>query len=125
MIKAPNNKKVIKNGVNINIDWNINEFTDINLRLKRMLKRVAEFSKDKMNEEYVPKQTGNLIDSVQVEEFSNKVNIKWTAPYATKVYYDKTEKLDGKRGPYWFDRMFDYYRLYIEKEANTAYKRGE
>lgn len=107
----------------ITLKWNADYFEIINKKLKTVLLGVSEYSKDIMNDKYVPKSSGALIESSEIELLSDfKADIKWEAPYASEVYYDKSLKLKEKRGSMWFDRMFEDYRNNIEKEANRIYK---
>lgn len=107
----------------VDITWNAVTFDDMNNKLKLVLAGISEYSKDIMNDKYVPKTTGKLVDSCVINYLPNETaSIKWTAPYAIEVYYDKNTKLEGKRGPMWFDRMFEDYQKRIEKEANRIYK---
>jgi hypothetical protein len=124
-IKTPKNssKKNEKKGYNIELKWNDNYFNEVNAKLKRVLLGVSEYSKNVMNDKYVPKNTGTLINSAEIAILSDDTaDIKWEAPYASEIYYDKSRTLKGKRGPVWFDRMFEEYRSRIEKEANRIYK---
>ena len=122
-IKAPKNITKNLKSYNLSVTWDNAYFSNMNDKLKLVLTGVTEYSKDIMNEYYVPKTTGNLIDSCVINYLPHETaSIKWTAPYAIKVYYDKNIKLDGKRGPMWFDRMFEDYQKRIEQEANRIYK---
>ena len=122
-IKTPKSKTKSLKYCDITMQWDSSYFDSINTTLKAVLYGVAEYSKDRMNEEYVPKSSGNLINSSEIELTSNDTaDIKWEAPYANKVYYDKSRPLKGKRGPMWFDRMIEDYQKRIEKEANRIYK---
>ena len=124
-ITTPKNssKKNEKKGYNIELKWNDNYFNEVNAKLKRVLLGVSEYSKNVMNDKYVPKNTGALINSAEIAILSDDTaDIKWEAPYASEIYYDKSHTLKGKRGPVWFDRMFEDYRSRIEKEANRIYK---
>lgn len=122
-IKTPKNLDNQKVSLNYQINWDTGYFENINTKLKNVLIGVSEYSKDIMNEEYVPKNTGNLIKSCIINYLPNETaSIKWTAPYAIRVYYDKSMKLEKKRGPMWFDRMFEDYQKRIEKKANSIYK---
>ena len=122
-IKTPKNYKQDIVSYKVNITWDEAYFNAMNNKLKLVLTGITEYSKDIMNDIYVPKATGTLIDSCVINYLPNETaSIKWTAPYAIDVYYDKNVKLEGKRGPMWFDRMFEDYQKRIEKEANRIYK---
>lgn len=106
-----------------NITWNQDFIDDINNRLRNVVLGVAEYSKDIMNKEYVPEKTGALVDSAEIELINdNIVDIIWRAPYAVEAYYNKEDKLEKKKGAFWFDRMITDYQTRIEKEARRIYK---
>ena len=122
-IKTPKGYNKDTPSYKVDITWNTFNFENMNNRLKLVLTGITEYSKAIMNDKYVPKTTGKLVDSCVINYLPNETaSIKWTAPYAIEVYYDKNVKLKGKRGPMWFDRMFEDYQKIIEKEANRIYK---
>ena len=122
MLKTPSNKTRTLASYTVSTVWNPKSFNANNDRLRRAIYRAAKYSMDTMNEYYVPKKTGELINSSKLERINDStVNIIWTSDYASKVYYDKTKEVEYYRGPFWFDRMIDIYARRIEEEATKSY----
>ena len=122
MLKKPSNKERVLKAYTVSVTWDEKSFNANNKRLRNAIYRAAKYSMDTMNSYYVPKKTGELINSSKLERINDStVNIVWTSDYAAKKYYEKNVDMEYSRGPFWFDRMISVYSKRIEEEANKAY----
>lgn len=68
----------------------------------------------------IPFRTGTLERSGTLGTVIGSGELKYTAPYARKQYYDtaQTRSYDSRRGAKWFARMKAANKKYIEKLVN-------
>lgn len=72
---------------------------------------------------YVPFRTGVLKKSVILGSRMGSGKLVYIAPYAHKRYYSSNNRLNGKRGSKWFDRMWAARKNVIVREVQN-YSRG-
>lgn len=90
-------------------------------RLRERLKPVQRFVDSEIlrkAEPYVPMQSGSLKRSGTTGTKIGSGIIRYTAPYAKKRY--RIAKTNGKRGPYWIERMLANHMAEIERGAQSV-----
>lgn len=84
---------------------------DINKALKRLgveengrVQKVIDSEVLRLNDSYIPKDTGQLIRSGQQNTEIGSGEVVYQTPYARKQYYIPMEH-KGQRSEYWFEQM--------------------
>lgn len=67
----------------------------------------------------VPKDVGNLIQSGAINTRIGSGEVKWSTPYARRLYYRSEYHFQEgpERGAYWFERMKQQHKSAILKGA--------
>lgn len=79
----------------------------------------------RLSEPFIPKKTGFLISSGEVQEHVNNAEVEWGAPYARYQYFSARavgSATGPHRGPYWFERMRSLYKKYLIDRAKAVLK---
>lgn len=71
------------------------------------------------SERYTPKRTGVLIASGILGTEIGSGEVRYTAPYARRLYYNPQYRFNGapERGAYWFERMKAVHKEAIMRGA--------
>lgn len=106
--------------INVALKWNesfADKFTDIFLRGQTVLDQLVI---DNL-EEYMPFDTGEMIDSMKKASVPGTGTIVVNTAYAKEVYYGRA--IQGKngalRGPYYFERMLADKKEYLLQAVAT------
>ena len=106
----------MKNGA---IKWDITALAKINRQMSESLKQTADdLEKEILDAEVIPKQSGRLEASQNVEVSGDTIRISYNTPYATRLYfhpeYEFSKEQNTNAQGQWLDGIF--------KEEDVAQK---
>lgn len=86
------------------VEWNPG-FEDYMERKLDSVQKVIDSEVMRLNDPYVPKDTGILIQSGIMHTELGSGEVIYNTPYARRQYYIPMEHKEGKRCAYWFEQM--------------------
>lgn len=90
----------------VRFDFNVKLSSKLNNRMT-LAQRYVDNEVLRLSEPYIPRLTGELINSGYKNTVIGNGKVVWNTPYARKRYFVRGKNQSGMRGPQWVRRMMN------------------
>ena len=90
----------------VRFDFNVKLSSNLNNRMT-LAQRYVDNEVLRLSEPYIPRLTGELINSGYKNTVIGNGKVVWNTPYARKRYFVRGKNQSGMRGPQWVRRMMN------------------